>query len=238
MTVERFDHRPLVAALRREKMHLRLIEAALLVIAEKGMDKTVIDDVIAAAGVSRGTFYNHFTDVNELMLSARDALVDEWLDLTLSTVAELDDPAESCAVGIRSAMLVSQTYPLLARFHAMIGVNVMRRGNLVSVLIPPILSRGMAMGRFHKMPPDLAVDFLSGIMTAALQRQAGGQAFDVTQMIAAILRMLSLHPDEAMSLAQRPARHVPVPPESLIARSDQAMRCRMARQPARIEEKG
>lgn len=238
MTETRFDHRPLVAALRREKMHMRLIEAALLAIAEKGIERTVIEDVIAVAGVSRGTFYNHFSDVNELMLSARDTLVDEWLDLTLSAVAELQDPAENCAVGIKSAMAVSRAYPLLARFHAMIGVNVMRRGNLVSVLVPPILLRGMTMGRFWQMPTDQATDYISGIILAALQRQAAGQPVDEVQMIAAILRLLSLPSDEALALARRPARPVLVPPDSLIARSDQAMRCRMARQPEGLASKG
>ena len=35
-------------------MQLRLIEAALAVFAEKGIEATVIDDVISAAGVARG----------------------------------------------------------------------------------------------------------------------------------------------------------------------------------------
>ena len=49
-----------MAAERRARMRRTLVEAALLVFAEKGVDASVIDDVITAAGVSRGTFYKLF----------------------------------------------------------------------------------------------------------------------------------------------------------------------------------
>ena len=47
-------------------MRLRIIEAALRVFAEKGPDVAVIDDFIHAAGVARGTFYNHFRTTEDL----------------------------------------------------------------------------------------------------------------------------------------------------------------------------
>ncbi len=54
--VIREDHRPRVAAEKRARMRRKLIENALLVFAEKGVDASVIDDVIRTANVSRGTF--------------------------------------------------------------------------------------------------------------------------------------------------------------------------------------
>ena len=61
------DHRTRVAAERRARMHRKLVESALLVFAEKGVDASVIEDVIAAADVSRGTFYNYFRTNGELL---------------------------------------------------------------------------------------------------------------------------------------------------------------------------
>jgi len=57
---------------RRQRMRLRLIESALPVFAEKGLDAASIDDVIAAAGVSRGTFYNYFRTDVELAAAVSD----------------------------------------------------------------------------------------------------------------------------------------------------------------------
>ena len=51
------DHRKVVAAQRRKKMRHRLIEAAVLVFAAKPHGDVVIEDIVAEAGVARGTFY-------------------------------------------------------------------------------------------------------------------------------------------------------------------------------------
>ena len=228
------DHRPIVAAHRREKMHGRLVEAALLVIAEKGIETTVIDDVIATAGVSRGTFYNHFTDVHELMLSARDALVDEWLDLALTAVAKVEDPAQSCAIALRAGLEVADDYPLLARFHIMIGTNFLRRGNLVSVLLPPLVQRGIDMGRFRVAAVDLLVDCMAAVVVVALQRTAMGQAYDMAEIIAVVLRMLNVNPAEIPALADLSAPRVTPPSDGLIARSDAALRRKLTGVPAPI----
>lgn len=45
---------------KRERTRLALIEAAIGVLAEKGLESTSIDDLMRAAGMARGTFYNYF----------------------------------------------------------------------------------------------------------------------------------------------------------------------------------
>ncbi len=71
------DHRTRVAAARGARMHHKLVESALLVFAEKGVDASVIEDVIAAADVSRGTFYNYFRTTGELFAAAIQELGNE-----------------------------------------------------------------------------------------------------------------------------------------------------------------
>jgi len=68
----RSDHRPRVAAERRARMRRKLVESALLVFAGKGVDASVIEDVIVAAGVSRGTFYNYFRTNAELLAAVNE----------------------------------------------------------------------------------------------------------------------------------------------------------------------
>ena len=87
------DHRPRVAAERRARMRRKLVESALLVFAEKGVDASVIEDVIAAAGVSRGTFYNYFRTNVELLVAAIQALGNEVVDLVESRVKAFPSPA-------------------------------------------------------------------------------------------------------------------------------------------------
>jgi AcrR family transcriptional regulator len=87
------DHRPRVAAERRAHMRRKLVESALLVFVDKGVDASVIEDVIAAAGVSRGTLYNYFRTNAELLVAAIEELGNEVVDLIESRVKPLPSPA-------------------------------------------------------------------------------------------------------------------------------------------------
>ena len=80
------NHRTLVGHQRRQKMLLHLIDSAISVYAEKGIDATLIDDVIVAADVSRGTFYNYFRTTTELLAAVGEALSNETLRLIESEV--------------------------------------------------------------------------------------------------------------------------------------------------------
>lgn len=51
---------------KRDRTRLLLIEAAIDVLSEQGLEGASIDDLMRAAGMARGTFYNHFQDRAEL----------------------------------------------------------------------------------------------------------------------------------------------------------------------------
>jgi hypothetical protein len=125
-------------------------------------------------------------------------------------------------------------YPLVARFHVMIGTNFLQRGNLVSILLPPLVQRGIDMGQFSVMSVDLVVDCLAAVIVVALQRIAVGEPFEMAEIIAAVLRLLGVNAQRAAELAALPAPSVTPPLESLITRSDATMRRNMASASARI----
>src|SRR6185312_6723758 len=62
----------------------RMIDAMAQTVAAKGYTATTVADVVAHAGVSRKTFYEHFADREECFLAAYDAAV----DVLLGAVAE------------------------------------------------------------------------------------------------------------------------------------------------------
>lgn len=69
----------------------RLIEAALAVIEERGYAAATIDDIVAAAGASRATFYLHFKNKLELMRGLLDVLAADGLQ-KWERLAGLGDP--------------------------------------------------------------------------------------------------------------------------------------------------
>jgi AcrR family transcriptional regulator len=67
--------RSLVAASQRT----RLLEAVGRAVAEKGYAAATIDDIVRDAGVSKKTFYEHFSDKLDCFLAAYEAASDELL---------------------------------------------------------------------------------------------------------------------------------------------------------------
>ncbi|WP_344485847.1 TetR/AcrR family transcriptional regulator [Nonomuraea monospora] len=124
MTSTSPDLRTTVAADKTERWH-RLRQAALTLFEERGFAAVSIDDIAAAAGVSRRTFFNHFetkagalfdpapgeaAQVAELL--AREVGADPWAALTRALKAYLAE--ELRTVSARRRILAGQ--PELNRF--------------------------------------------------------------------------------------------------------------------------
>lgn len=60
--------RRLTQAESRERTRLRLLEAAAVSIARKGLAATSVEDIAAQAGYTRGAFYSNFSSKNELFI--------------------------------------------------------------------------------------------------------------------------------------------------------------------------
>lgn len=57
---------------RRENTRARLLEAALEVFAEKGLKRVTVDDLVGAAGFTRGAFYSNFSSIEEVFFAVFD----------------------------------------------------------------------------------------------------------------------------------------------------------------------
>jgi TetR/AcrR family transcriptional repressor of nem operon len=72
--------------LRQEKLatsRKKLLDAALYVIRAKGYEATTVDEICAAAGLSKGSFFHHFKSKEDLAL----AVADYWIDGTTALFA-------------------------------------------------------------------------------------------------------------------------------------------------------
>jgi AcrR family transcriptional regulator len=96
------DHRTRTAELRREQMRRRLIESAIIVFAEHGVSSAVIGQVIATAGVSRGSFYNYFRTNEELSDAVCMELAGELVAHAEAALTEDMVPETALAVGALS----------------------------------------------------------------------------------------------------------------------------------------
>jgi AcrR family transcriptional regulator len=205
------DHRVRVGAQRREKTRLRLLESALGVFTEKGPDAAVIDDFIAAAGVARGTFYNHFRTTGELLFALATAMSDEVLQSVDPLVVQLDDPVQRFATGTRLYMQMALRYPLWGSFITRVGTRIAARGQLIDVYLTRDIELAMKRQRLNVDSVLVARDIVLGSIFYGIETMLTEptRAHHPEHMLRCVLLGLGLAPREAEAIAFMPLPALP-----------------------------
>lgn len=139
MKPERLTH-----ARRREQTRERLFDAARTIFLEKGLAATSVEDIVEAAGYTRGAFYSNFCGKHELLTELLRRDRDEMRANLQTVMEEGDTPEEAQARAIAyysGDYLESDSYPLwieaqlLARRDNAFGERVLafRRETLLQV---------------------------------------------------------------------------------------------------------
>jgi len=153
-----------------EARRAELIEAAMRLFAEKGLDETAVSDIVGAAGVAQGTFYLYFESKADVV----NAVVVDISEQIVAGVEEIADeegtPALDKMLRMRDALLsvVSEDAALLAFFH--------RPGNeafhdrvsrdALRLLVPVherVIQQGRDEGVFKISHPDDAARFIAAL---------------------------------------------------------------------------
>lgn len=200
------DHRVRVGALRREKTRLKLLESALSVFTEKGAESAVIDDFIAAAGVSRGTFYNHFKTTGELLFALATDMSDEVLQIVDPLVLHLDDPVERFAAGTRLYMQMAMRYPLWGSFITQVGTRIATRGQLIDLYLTRDLEQAVASKRLTVDSVRVARDIVLGAIFYGIETMLTEptRANHAEQILRSVLLGFGLPRAEAERIATMP----------------------------------
>ena len=211
---------------RRRRTRDRLIESAVLVLGRRSADASIIDELTALAGVSRGTFYNYFRTNDDLFAAVAEEAGNELMRAVHPVTREVADPAARVALGIRLVLTVAGAHPQLARFLARVGPAALGPGTLAAQIVPHDLAEGSAAGRFRVDDPKLAFDLVVGPVLCAfstLQHRALDGRY-VDALAAAVLRGLGVPGATATRFATLPLPPLHLPDTSLIARSEERAR--------------
>jgi AcrR family transcriptional regulator len=100
-----------VAAHQRE----RLLEAMVQAVSERGVVATTISDLVARAGISRRTFYEHFDNKEDCLLATYDSVVEGVVQQLLGVYASTDGWLEQLEAMIRALFATIAERPDAAR---------------------------------------------------------------------------------------------------------------------------
>jgi AcrR family transcriptional regulator len=212
------DHRPRVAAERRERMRLRLFASTLILVAEKGAAETSIDDVISHAKVARGTFYKYFASPDALVHDLALELANELIRMAEPVVQKLSDPAERVSAGIRVVARLAVIHPPVAGFLVRLGWPETRGPDLLLQYLQRDLAEGIRAGRFQDMPMGLALNIVAGLVLGAahcmLQPECPADFPELSA--AAALRALGMDARTAQRISSQPLAPVDPLPDGLL----------------------
>jgi AcrR family transcriptional regulator len=183
-----------------------LMAAGRRLLSQRPIDAVTVDDIVQAAEVGKGTFYNHFAD-REALARAITAQIRASIENAVARAnAGVDDPARRMARAICTYLRYALDEPEPA------GVLVHIHTGHTSLAAPlnrglvEDLETGLATGRFDVATVESGLLYVLGVTQLALVRivQEPNPAFAISlsqQMCALVLTGLGLAKAEADQIA-------------------------------------
>lgn len=161
------DHRKDLAERRRSAMRARVLDATLRVLAAPGSRTPVIEDVVRMAGISRGTFYQHFESLESARVALGQALNEAFTRDVLPVYDFLQRPWQRFAVGYRAFLVHAVQDRRWAAFVT--RLDVWPRESVVALEMDDDIRRGVVAGEFAVEDVDATVAFLLGGLAGAIE---------------------------------------------------------------------
>jgi AcrR family transcriptional regulator len=201
---------PRASRLDRRKARTRqaLIDAAVRLIAEGRGDRASIAEITEEADIGFGSFYNHFDGKEQLFQTASQEVLERWGQMIYRASADITDPAERFAVGLRMSGRLGWTHPDIAGFLTGAGLDALDIPTGLAPRARRDIQAGQAAGRFTVSDADIALSAAAGGLLGLLRM---GQRHPeritettVDQLAEAVLRLLGVPSAEAARLAALP----------------------------------
>ena len=205
--------RPASEDRRWERTRRALLEGGRRVLSEQGVDRATVKQIVAEAGVSQPSFYNHFQSKEELL----EAILLEFFAADgrrkRGIFERTQDPAEALALNIRTSLHIASQDPLVAWMVVRAGParNLLRQTGADP--LAAALRAGIRAGRFDACDAEIAAASIRGATFPVLQKILEGNAREDVDVAFAqlMLRMLGVPLSEAADIAARP-----LPPQLLL----------------------
>jgi len=199
--------RAATAQRRRALTRERLLDAAEAVVVEKGVESASIEEFVRAAGVSRGTFYNYFPTVTDL-LHALNSRVAASMDRRLDeNGAGIEDPATRLAASLHMVLAAYASDPLRGWLAVQLAASRAPRQQAFEARFADTYREAVAAGRFHPIDMNAAWTLAFGAIRMALRDIVAGASVpaQAVPIVALILVAFGLPLDEAEQISRSEA---------------------------------
>jgi AcrR family transcriptional regulator len=176
---------------KRVRTRAQIVEAGLVLLAERPPEALTVDAIVEAAGLAKGTFYYHFQSIEELVAAVGGSLADSFDALLAPSLLGEPDPIVRMSLAFTKFLEKAINDPLWSQLvvrSAQVPVALDR----IREHLEADLAEAIGQGRLAIQDVELAADIVIGIWLqvtrGSIERRA---APDLTrQALAAVLRAL------------------------------------------------
>lgn len=178
---------------KRARTRAQIVEAGLVLLAERPPEALTVDTIVEAAGVAKGTFYYHFQSIDELVAAVGAKLADSFDELLAPSRLDESDPVERMALAFTKFLEKALDDPVWAQVVVR-SAQVPAGLDQIRDHLKADLAEAIARGRLVIEDVELAADIVIGIWLqvtrGSLERRATP---DLTrQTLDAVLRALGV----------------------------------------------
>ena len=147
---------------KRARTRAQIVEAGLVLLADRPPEALTVDAIVEAAGVAKGTFYYHFQSVEELVAAVGGSLADSFDELLAPSLLGEPDPIVRMSLAFTKFLEKAINDPLW-------GQLVVRSAQVPAALdrirehLEADLAEAIAQGRLAIQDVELAADIVIGV---------------------------------------------------------------------------
>jgi AcrR family transcriptional regulator len=191
---------------RRQRTRSAIIAAGQQLFAARPIEAVSIDDIVEAADVAKGSFYNHFEDKEGLAATIVELVQGDSEYHVFMANQDIADPAARVARAL--AVIVRYAHDHPDRLQALLSLST-RRGNVqapINAGVTHDIRLGLDIARFKGVTLESGVLIVIGLVSVAVDFLSGPDAATpptqvVAEMGAALLRALGVASDDALRVA-------------------------------------
>ena len=199
---------PRYRGMRRTANRAALLGAAEELFGARAISSVSVDEIVARAGVAKGTFYNHFADKEDLAAHLAVLIRRSVRDSIAKTKTISSDPAMHLAIAVASFLKLAREQPNRALILITLQDEGVDAGAEINAPLRATLETGQSLGRFSFVDIDTALISVLGIVAAAIRvlirMSASDQPPPVAGFVAHTLATACLtNPEDAQAIARR-----------------------------------
>lgn len=186
---------------KRVRTRARLTDAALRLMAERGINGTSVSEIAAEAELANGTFYLYFRDKAEIVAAVCQAVTLAMHNEMSSMRLSLEDGAARVSFGTQQFIEIAASEPSWGRLLVSAFTEFEAIKDDISRYMRLDVALGIEQGRFTEPVDEFVIDTMLAVLRAGVISRLAGDESDVGGRAAEYhLRILGMNAVEARKI--------------------------------------